>query len=86
MRKLSSVPISVRCCVSTTLRRSAASSAFFAASSARRVTKRAKISPAAARENVSATISRGLAPSFNARTMRSTKVKVLPVPALASIS
>ena len=85
VRKLSSVPICERCCVATTFLRSAADSLSDSAFFASRDTNRSKISPAAARENVSATISYGSTPPFASAISRSASACVLPVPADASM-
>ena len=69
-----------------TPRSSAASAGDFAAPFASSETKRSKISPAAARENVSATISCGGTPSRRSAISRSASACVLPVPADASMS
>ena len=86
MRKLSRVPICERCCVAMTLRRCAAQEGSSFARSARTETNRSNISPAAAREKVSATISCGSSPPFTSAISRSASACVLPVPADAAIS
>ena len=85
VRKLSSVPICERCCVATTFLRSAADSWSDSAFFASRDTNRSNISPAAARENVSATISCGSTPPFASAISLSASACVLPVPADASM-
>ena len=86
IKKLSKVPICERCCVAITSRRSAASFGSFSALSANSVTNRSKISPAAARENVSATISCGFTSPRIRSMSRCASACVLPVPADASIN
>ena len=102
MRKLSRVPMSERCWREMTFRsiaaksaaesarpsRPASSAATFASPAARASLsmKLLNISPAARRENVSATMRSGSTPPKMSARRRETSENVLPVPAEASIT